>query len=725
MNPARKLYYIVRYLGPGFLTQRARMAVEKKLGHARKRFAPRPWESIKLEEICAAGTPKSPDGYAAFKARQNIPFLFPLGAPPTIPAFAQPDQATRIPPLGERIALARQDRAVYFFRTAAEAPVDWYRNGLSGARGISDRTWCDIPDFSPAQGDVRALWEPARAAWALDLARAAARGACPEAAEVFWRWTRSWMNACPPYLGVQWKCGQEASVRFAALAIAYHALARDAGPLDWRDMARIAWATGYRVFHHIDYAVSQNNNHAVSEAVGLLLIAHLYPEFRDAKRWGARGRAVLAESLRRQIFDDGSYIQHSFNYQRVMMQMAALGLRIGELSGAPLERDAYERLARSAEFCYLLMEPANGRLPNYGHNDGALPLPLTECEFQDYRPAIQTCVFLARREAVLPPGPWDEERLWLFGDANAGTAAHKLAPAASSALRTGGYYTLRSRESWAFVRCHAYRTRPAQADALHVDLWWRGVNVACDCGTYLYYDPQRPDREHHFKSVTGHNAIEIDGCDPVTNVSRFLWLPFPQAWLRRFEPGPGGGVFEGESRDYDRAPVHVLHRRTLATLDDGVWVVVDDLLGAGAHDAVLRWHLCEGEVAIDAAALTLRHASAAGEMHVALALSGGDGVTQALAVRCGDDTVGDVQGWASPYYAQRSAIPVAELRVRGGFPLRLVTVFSPERAARLSLQPAEAGEMDLQIVRAGQPQRARLGALRRGLERVWGGAVGS
>ena len=45
------------------------------------------------------------------------------------------------------------------------------------------------------------------------------------------------------------------------------------------------------------------------------------------------------------------------------------------------------------EFLFQMMEPSNGRLPLYGNNDGAYVLPLSECDFTDYRPAIQSTHF--------------------------------------------------------------------------------------------------------------------------------------------------------------------------------------------------------------------------------------------------------------------------------------------------------------------------------------------
>ena len=56
-----------------------------------------------------------------------------------------------------------------------------------------------------------------------------------------------------------------------AVLLGFWSLASDAATSSERyvQMAKLAWATGQRVADHINYAISQNNNHAISEACGL------------------------------------------------------------------------------------------------------------------------------------------------------------------------------------------------------------------------------------------------------------------------------------------------------------------------------------------------------------------------------------------------------------------------------------------------------------------------
>ncbi len=701
MNRLRQAYYLLRYLGPRVVTLRAGVYLRDLTGATRRTYAERPWATLKLRDLCQAGIPTDKAAYARHKREHAPPFLFPLGQPLRVPASIRQGAAERQPAYAARLRLLAENRCVYFFRQPAPEPIDWSRNALEQASCAADDDWFAIPTYRPEQGDPRTMWEPGRAAWALDLARAPAHGFTGDAGELFWRWVDSFMEACPPYRSFQWKCGQESAVRFIAIAMGFWSLAgeRTTTPKRWTQFAQLAWATGYRIAHHINYAVSQKNNHAISEACGLLLISHLFPEFEDAARWQKLGRRVLTEEIRRQVYADGTYVQHSMNYHRVMLQGALLALRLGELANRPFDRDIYDRLARGAEFLFQVMDPVTGRLPNYGNNDGAWMLPLSECDFTDFRPVIQSVSYLCHRRRMLPAGPWDEDLLWLFGPEAVMTEDVPPRSPQSSRFDDGGYYTLRAGESWAMTRCHTYRDRMAQCDMLHVDLWWRGQNVLLDAGVHRYYVPGRPDLEHYFKSTASHNNVEIDGGPASENVSRFLWFPWSRARTLEFESGDGIQWFVGELYDYDRRPWRIVHRRTLIALDGATWLCVDDLLGDGEYAAVLRWHLLDAPYAIDATANAVRLRTPRGEVNLQVATVGLP-LTRFEVIR-GRDEPGRVQGFAAPYYGERLPVPTLEAAVEGPLQMRYLTAIGLGQRIRLSTQPADR---DAQCWRIATPR---------------------
>ncbi len=716
MNIVKKVYCILRHIGPRLVWLRLGVYAQKRLGITRRLFAPRPWNTIRLSDMLTPGVPTEPDGYAAYKCANPPTFLFPLGEPPVIPPELRPVSSRRHPSLDDRLALLEQDRCVYFGHTPSTEAIDWHKNPFDGSRCCADRTWCDIPDHLPATGDQRIMWEPSRATWAIDMARAAPHGFDLDSAALYWRWVDSWMVANPPFMGYQWKCGQESAVRFISLALGFWSVSTPAGtaPARWEQFARLAWATGYRIERFIQYAISQKSNHAIAEACGLILISQLFPEFRAASRWRALGRKVMEQELLRTVYADGSYIQQSFNYQRMTLQEATLAARLLELAGEPLRPDVCELLGRNAEFLFQMMDPETGRVPQYGNNDGAWVLPLSESEFWDFRPVIQSTYYLAHRRRRLGAGPWDENLLWLFGASAVKTPVTEAPPSQSSSFDVGGYYTLRRRDTWAMTRCHSYIDRPYHCDPSHVDLWWRGQNILRDCGTYLYYLPDRVDMETYFHSIRAHNSIEIDRSEPLEQVSRYLKFPWPKSMVRDFRPHGECPVLECDFYGYDRPPWRVVCRRTLLSLDDTAWVIVDDVLGDGRHRATLRWHFPDVPCVVDAADYAVRLTLGQGEEAFARVAAWG-GAPQRFEVVRGRDARDAVQGFASTHYGQCDPIPVLEAEFEAALPLRIVTLLTlgVEGAVRhLAASPPDSQQWEITagprrwLVRLAPPARS-------------------
>ena len=147
--------------------------------------------------------------------------------------------------------------------------------------------------------------------------------------------------------------------------------------------------------------------------------------------------------------------------------------------------------------------------------------------------------------------------------------------------------------SWALVRAGRYERRPFQADQLHVDLWWRGLNLARDAGTYLYNGD--PPWDNSLAGTAVHNTVTLDDQNQMRRAGRFLWVDWAQATGRSFSALKADfpDCFEGEHDGYRRFGVK--HRRRVQCLHDAGWVIVDDLLGkeGDEHDVRLHWLLAD------------------------------------------------------------------------------------------------------------------------------------
>jgi len=560
------------------------------------------------------------------------------------------------------LSIASAEGELYKDRPAQR--VDWLFNPFNEARHNARLHWCDYPTFSAAAGDIKDLWEPSRFACAFWLVRAYALTGDEKYPQAFWELFESWRQQNPPNLGPNWKCGQETALRSMAWCFALFGFWDSPATTSKRisQMVILLALQAERIAGNIGYAVSQKNNHALSEAVGLLTTAWLFPELKGAAGWAALGRRVLEREVLGQVYEDGSYVQQSMNYHRVMLQDCLWASQLAELSHQPLAQEVTARLTRAAEFLYEVLDKSSGCVPNYGPNDGALVLPLTACDYTDYRPTVQAAVHHWLDQSALAPGPWDEMRLWLFGRED---SRPSRAVARSRRFDVGGYYTIRGSDSWCVVRCHAYRDRPAHVDLLHVDMWYGGVNLLGDSGTYKYYVPDDPFFEHYFVDIAAHNTIEVDGVGPLERASRFLWLPWPTA--KCLHHGPDRWV--GEHYAYSRPPWRVVHRREVSLADPEGWRITDEVLGCGVHTVTLRWHLPGVDARLAVEDRCVQIGLPAGS--VRLAIEGAPEITVRLHRGLRSGTL--ISGWRSDYYGQVAPRPTMEATLRARLPVRLIT----------------------------------------------------
>lgn len=477
--------------------------------------------------------------------------------------------------------------ALYFgyHRFPCEGIPDWHANPFrSGVRAEQRAHWSTIPDFDPAVGDIKTVWEASRFDWLIAMAQRAALGDEAEL-ERLNAWLADWVENNPPYHGANWKCGQEASIRVMHLALAALLLGQVDSPqpslllLIRMHLARIAPT--------MSYAIGQQNNHGTSEAAALFiggswLAAH---GDRDGRRWAVTGRKWLEERARALIMADGAFSQYSVVYHRLMLDTYSFvetwrsSQRLEDFSNA-----LYERLRAATWWLRQLTAPASGDTPNLGSNDGARILALTDADFRDFRPSLQWASALFHGRRALGSGPWDGQLLWL----GLSPPPEALREVASQSFDEGGLHVLRQGRARAYLRYPRFRFRPSQCDALHLDLWLNESNVLRDGGTYSYNSGW--EDLAYFSGVASHNTAQFDERDQMPRLGRFLFGAWPKAEnVRLVSPSTDGSCAAAGYRDYRDA----WHVRAVELSDHHL--VCQDELDGSAERAVVRWRLIPGD----------------------------------------------------------------------------------------------------------------------------------
>jgi hypothetical protein len=512
------------------------------------------------------------------------------------------------------------------------------------------------------------IWEPARFGWAYTLGRAYLLSGDASFAGAFWQHFETFIACNPPNQGPNWASAQEVALRILAMTFAGQVLAasEQSTPERMGYLRAAIAAHAERIPATLPYARAQNNNHWISEAVGLYTAGVVLPDHPQARRWKTLGWDELHFALQNQIDDNGEYVQHSTNYHRLVLQAALWALAVARQAGDSFPEQSLQVLALATQWLYEHYDLLSGRAANLGHNDGAYILPLDSGGYADYRPVLQAAALAFLERQVLSSGAWDEFTRWL--DLPRMDESTTLTRFSSSPARLGDWRT------WGRLRAVHYDERPAHADQLHVDLWWQGQNVALDAGTYRYNAPL--PWNNALSSTLVHNTVTIDGQEQMHRISKFLWLQWAQGQLVE------SGTDHVTAEHHGYAHIGVIHRRSLVRLDTRRWRINDVLLPAGEerrmHTARLHWLLPDWEWGLDGCALSLT--GPPGRMVVSLALAEEMDATASIIqlIRCGEALFGPpavraILGWYSPTYGVKQPALSYSLTVHAKLPLHLST----------------------------------------------------
>jgi hypothetical protein len=511
-------------------------------------------------------------------------------------------------PVAEADAFAR-GYARTFTRQLVEVgrPDRWTRNVLTGRSVDPYGHWSRRRD--DGADDIKGIWELSRFSWASVLVRAWLRDGDGRHVELFWSTLEDWMTRNPPNRGPNWMCGQEAAFRLNAVTFAVQAFRNHPATTDERLVlaARLADATGRRIAFHLDYALSQKNNHGIAEAIGLQTVGTFWPTLGGSAHWHRKGKQALSAQCAELIGADGGFSQHSTNYHRLLLQLLTWSELVERCAGSTLPIAVRAKAVAATDFLATLME-SDGAVPRYGADDGANLFPLSGCAYEDFRPAVGAALAIFTGER-LPAGPWDETALLLLGPVAASAAPAIRGPADQP---DAGVFTLHHPRGTLFFRApQRFRTRPSHADQLHVSMLWDGERITEDPGTYSYNAPGGWDG---FAASRFHNVVTVGDHDCMGRFGRFLWLPWTVCQLRRQDDG-----LAAEHRGFSGFK----SRRRIIKVPNG-FVIVDRISGIlGQRGAfVLRWH---GRSRAGLEQLTVACNAASQEEYVTALPDGGEG----------------------------------------------------------------------------------------------------
>jgi hypothetical protein len=219
----------------------------------------------------------------------------------------------------------------------------------------------------------------------------------------------------------------------------------------------------------------------------------------------------------------------------------------------------------------------------------------------------------------------------------------------------------------------------AHADALSVDLTVQGEPLFVDPGTYTYtVSAEWRDR---FRDTRAHNAATVDGRASASPSGPFQWASRADARCDAWFDDGRTVLFSGVHDGFTQAAVS--YRRTIVYLRPSIWIVRDEIHGAGEHNLAVHWQ-CHPSVSSEVTdgTVLLRND------HLRVSM-----MTAESAVWTRDE------GWMSPMYGVREPISrlTALRRSRDAVCLTTMITAAPVEANIVALESGDPAPVQVQV----------------------------
>ncbi len=471
---------------------------------------------------------------------------------------------------------------------------DWVTNPDTHYRYDVGRHWTTVADFSKEAGDIKYVWEKSRFSYLYTLFRYDYHFD-QDCSDFVFEEIDSWIEANPINQGPNYKCSQEISLRIMNWLFCLY-FYRDSEQLTEERFQRIIHAIYWQlkhVYQNINFSrIAVRNNHAITETLMLYLGGLFFPFFPESRIWKKKGKNWFEQEIAYQIYEDGTFLQFSHNYHRVVVQLLSWALYLSRANQEKFKQVVYERARMTLRYLAGVLMTPDGHLPNYGANDGALFFKLNNATYRDYRPQFNALYFYLNKKVKYPE--YTEDICWYSGSENGlENCFSALQNEPLQEFVKGGIYVIRENSSsLTFIKCTGYKDRPSHADNLHLDIWVSGKNILRDMGSYRYNAD--PDLVAYFNGTSAHNTVTLGEFDQMEKGPRFIWMNWSRAISSELEEREYYFRFEGKITAFPQVGKKVFHHREVKKYKGTLkWEIADHLY----HDTALPmkqwWNICD------------------------------------------------------------------------------------------------------------------------------------
>tara|TARA_B100001250_G_scaffold414630_1_gene454988 strand:- start:12768 stop:14579 length:1812 start_codon:yes stop_codon:yes gene_type:complete len=456
-----------------------------------------------------------------------------------------------------------------------------WNQSLINKKNLSTYNGAGLKYFSKSNDnfDVKEIWEMSRFYWAPYISSLSLDYDLK--IETLNLLISDWIKKNPPFIGINWACGQEASIRIIHIAFTSLTLGHETKMSD--HLLSFVKIHLKRINYTINYGIAQNNNHGITEAVALYL-GGSWLEFSGCdlgKKYKDIGLKYIENRCENLIMEDGSFSMYSINYHRMILD---------ELSFAEVWRRKfglekfsklfYQRLKNASYWLLNFIQEKTGEVPNLGTNDGTLIFPISGSKHRDFRPSIQLSLVLFDNVKVYSgKGEWN----LFLKILKIPLPKKRINHLSSCQYENGGCNIIRDEQSFILLNTPIFSFRPSQSDFLHLDFWFKGENILRDGGSYSYYNSKI---SNYFSSVECHNTVQFDHRDQMPKISNFLY----GEWIKAKSKSPLKIIDDVQHVSASYVDYKGAYHKRSVSLYENKLEVTDEIKGFKIN-AILRWRL--------------------------------------------------------------------------------------------------------------------------------------
>lgn len=493
--------------------------------------------------------------------------------------------------------------------------IDWHVDFKTGYRWNPKTYYKRIqPAPYPGGYDIKVPWELSRCQHFVRLGQAYWITNDEKYTREFIVQVTDWIESNPWPWGVNWTSTMDVAIRVVNWIWAYHFFKGSPSLSDefLFTFYNSLLVHGCHIRSNLENKGVVTNNHYLADLVGLIYLGILCPEFKYAVEWRKFGLREIWREILKQVYDDGVTFEASIPYHRLTTELLLSPILLCRLNGIPIPNDVMVCLEKMLEFVMYYTKP-DGTIPVIGDADNGRIYRLrvwnpSEREWLDHRYLLAIgAVLFVRDDFTRNSGDQWQEALWLLGNSEQRFKIQMKIQSSlpedltSKCFPNGGFYVMRSSDSFLLLNCGLVGQNGngghAHNDILSFEMYSKGSTFLVDPGNYVYTENWQARNE--FRSTAYHNTITVNGADINPINERLLFqlkqtaTPKVNSWISTNEYD----LLDCEHDGFCRLDSKVTHRRMIyfAKLE-GVWLILDRLIGQSEYRIDLYFHFMPGEI---------------------------------------------------------------------------------------------------------------------------------